>query len=306
MGSRPPQGRPSRLYDRHRAQSQLADTEGTFLLRQHLPAIAIAHVFASLIIALLLGASGTAYSYPQSPATSSSQTSSAQSVAADKQAEIARYAAALKSSDEEERRSAVHRLNAMRDRATEPALRSALDDPSERVRAAAITALGLLEDSTLAPVIATYLTKDKHPFVRKMAAYALGHFESSEATAALIVGLRDKDMEVRGAAAVALSKRPDATAIAPLINSLSDKSPFVRAHAAVALGVNGRAAAQAVPDLVRVLTKDEDHEARRQAATALGRIGEPSALPALQEAEHSSDPYLSQAARDATAQIRKQ
>jgi HEAT repeat protein len=113
-------------------------------------------------------------------------------------------------------------------------------------------------------------------------------------------------MEVRGAAAVALSSWPDAAAIAPLITSLSDKSAFVRAHAAAALGVNGRAAAQAVPDLVRVLTKDEDHEARRQAATALGRIGEPSALTPLQDAAHSSDPYLSQAAREAIREISKQ
>jgi HEAT repeat protein len=264
-------------------------------LRHHLPAIANAHVFFLLVAALLLRVSGAGEALPQSPAPPSTPASPAQAVAADRQAEIARYAAALQSGDEEERRSAVHRLSAMHDAATIPALRTALNDESERVR-----------EPTLAPLVATYLTKDKRPFVRKAAAYALGHFATSEATAALVAGLRDKDMEVRGAAAVALSNRPDAAAIAPLIQSLSDKSAFVRAHAAAALGVNGRAAAQAVPDLVRVLTKDEDHEARRQAATALGRIGEPSALAALQDAERSSDPYLSQAAREATAQIRRQ
>jgi len=275
-------------------------------LRQHLAAIANAHVYFLLIFALLIGVSGPAYALPQSPATAPTPTSPAQAIAADRQAEIARYAAALQSNDEEERRSAVHMLGAMHDPATIPALRAALNDQAERVRAAALTALGHLAEPPLAPVVATYLTKDKRPFVRKAAAYALGHFATAEATAALVTGLRDKDMEVRGAAAVALSNRPDAAAIAPLIQSLSDKSAFVRAHAAAALGVNGRAAAQAVPDLVRVLTKDEDHEARRQAATALGHIGEPSALAALQDAERSSDPYLSQAAREATAQIRRQ
>jgi HEAT repeat protein len=59
-----------------------------------------------------------------------------------------------------------------------------------------------------------------------------------------------------------------------------------------------------VPNLVKILTTDEDHEARRQAAQALGHIGEPSALPALERAEHSSDPYLSQAAREAIARIK--
>src|SRR2546423_1912580 len=121
-------------------------------------------------------------------------------------------------------------------------------DPAERVRAAALAALGNLRDPSLVRLIATYLTKDKRPFVRKTAAYALGQISNSgEATAALIVGLRDKDMEVRGASAVALANTPDATAIAPLIHALKDTSPFVRAYAAAALGVNGPAAAQAVP-----------------------------------------------------------
>ncbi|MFL6214956.1 MAG: HEAT repeat domain-containing protein [Blastocatellia bacterium] len=274
-------------------------------MRQHLSAIANAYAFILLVAALLLGVSGSAYAFLQSPTPSSTPTST-QEIAADRRAEIARYAAALQSGDEEERRQAVLMLGAMRDAATIPTLRAALGDKAERVRAAAIAALGMLDDSSLTPVIAIYLTKDNRPFVRKTAAYALGHFATGDATAALIVGLRDKDMEVRGAAAVALSSRPDAAAIAPLIKSLSDKSPFVRAHAAAALGVNGRAAAQAVPDLVRVLAKDEDHESRRQAATALGRIGEPSSLTALQEAERSSDPYLSQAAREAISSIREQ
>ena len=223
-----------------------------------------------------------------------------------RRAEIAHYTSELQSADEEERREAVQMLGAMRDAATIPALRAALDDKSDRVRAAALAAMGMLAEPSLAPLVAASLTKDKRPFVRKAAAYALGHFKGGEATAALVAGLRDKDMEVRGAAAVALTDAPDAAAIAPLTQSLSDKSAFVRAHAAAALGANGRAAAQAVPNLVKMLATDEDHEARRQAAAALGRIGEPAALAALERAEHSSDPYLSQAARDAMKQIRSQ
>jgi len=238
----------------------------------------------------------------QSPSVSSTSTA-AQQLAEAKRAEIARYTSLLQSGDEEERRDAVHKLGAMHDPATIAALRAALDDKAERVRAAALLGLGHLQEPSLAPFIAIYLTKEKSPYVRKAAAYALGNIATSEATTALIIGLRDKDIEVRGAAAVSLSRMPDATAIEPLIAALRDKSAFVRAHAATALGVNGRAAAQAVPPLIKLLTTDEDHEARRQAATALGRIGEPSALPALDRAERSSDPYLSQAAREAISQI---
>jgi HEAT repeat protein len=45
-----------------------------------------------------------------------------------------------------------------------------------------------------------------------------------------------------------------------------------------------------------LLASDEDLEVRRQAATALGSIGERSALSALERAARDSDPYLVQAA----------
>ncbi|MEN3334937.1 MAG: hypothetical protein V7641_4302 [Blastocatellia bacterium] len=262
----------------------------------------IALAFVMFATARLVEAGGGALASTQSPAASIF--SATQQPAEAKRAEIARYTSSLQSGDEEERREAALMLGAMRDPATIATLRAALNDKSERVRAAALAGLGQLQEPSLAPLIATYLTKDKSPFVRKAAAYALGQTGGSAATTALIAGLRDKDIEVRGAATVSLSGTPDATAIAPLILALTDKSAFVRAHAAAALGVNGRAAAQAVPHLVKLLTTDEDHEARRQAATALGRIGEPSALPALERAEQSSDPYLSQAAREAITQIK--
>ena len=252
-----------------------------------------------IIVLLTATCSQQAGALACSQSSSTSNPQAAQQLAEARRVEIAGYTTSLQSADEEERRNAVLMLGAMRDPATIAALRAALKDSAERVRAAALAALGNLSDPTLAPVIATYLTKDKRTFVRKTAAYALGQVGGSEATAALIAGLRDKDMEVRGAAAVALSNTPDASAIEPLTRALTDKSPFVRAYAAAALGVNGRAAASAVPALVRALAKDDDHEARRQAATALGRIGEPSARPALERAAHSSDPYLSEVAREA-------
>ena len=273
------------------------------MLRHCSRSICIALVFVMFATARPAGVGDGAFASTQSSSTSSTASAASQ-LAEAKRAEIARYTSMLQSGDEEERREAALMLGAMRDPATIAALRAALDDKAERVRAAALVGLGSLQEPSLAPLIATYLTKDKSPFVRKTAAYALGQIAASEATTGLIAGLRDKDMEVRGAAAVALANTPDATAIAPLILALTDKSAFVRAHAAAALGVNGRAAAQAVPHLVKILTTDEDHEARRQAAEALGRIGEPSALPALERAEQSSDPYLSQAAREAIARIR--
>jgi HEAT repeat protein len=218
--------------------------------------------------------------------------------------EISRWANQLNSPDEEKRREAVVMLAALETPAAAPALTSALNDSSERVRAHAIAGLAVLGGQSSVALIAARLAQDKKPFVRKAAAYGLGRLRSTEATAALAAALKDKDIEVRGAAAFALGQYEDAAAVPALSRALADKQEFVRAQAARALGVNGRAAAQAVPSLVMLLTSDKDQEVKRQAATALGLIGERSALPALERAQHSPDPYLSRAALEAVGRIR--
>lgn len=219
------------------------------------------------------------------------------------EAEIAHWSARLKSSDPEERRNAVLILSHLDGDSATSALLSALTDKSPAVRALVLAGLGERLDKTVIPFVAGRLASDKDPFVRKAAAYALGRFTGSERTAALIAALKDKDQEVRGAAAVSLGDHADAAAAAPLAVALSDKSAFVRAQTARALGVNGSAASFAVPALIRLLGSDPDGEVKRQAATALGSIGDRSALPALERASRDSDSYLAQAARDSIRMI---
>jgi HEAT repeat protein len=221
------------------------------------------------------------------------------------QPEIERLTSQLKSSDEEERREATLMLAALETPAAIPALTSALNDASERVRALALTGLSRRNDSSLVPRIAARRAQDKKPFVRKAAAFGLGKLHSNEGTLALVAALKDKDIEVRGAAAVALGEYADASAIAPLTVALADKSEFVRAQSARALGTNGRAAAATVPLLIKLLASDKDPNVKRHAATALGQIGERAALPALERAARDSDPYLSQAASEAIKMIQE-
>ena len=211
--------------------------------------------------------------------------------------DVSHWSSQLKSGDLEERREAVHGLSHIRTTAATSALIFALDDSSPIVRASAVGALGDRVDAGSAAAIALRLSSDKDPFVRKTAAYALGKATGAERTSALIAALKDKEPEVRAAAAVSLGEKPDAAAVEPLASALSDKSDFVRAQAARALGVNGRAAARAVASLVKLLTSDPDGEVKRQAAVALGSIGDRSALSALERAARDSDPYLAQAAR---------
>lgn len=210
--------------------------------------------------------------------------------------EVSLWSAKLKSSNPEERREAAMRLSQLEGDNAASALLTALSDDSPIVRAVAAAGLGERADNSLVPALAARLTSDKNVFVRKTIAYALASFTSTERTLALTGALKDKDPEVRGAAAVSLGDHPDPAAIPALRAALSDKNPFARAAAARALGVNGRGATQAVSTLMTLLASDEDLEVRRQAATALGSIGERSALSVLERAARDSDPYLAQAA----------
>lgn len=215
--------------------------------------------------------------------------------------ELARLAARLSSDDEEERFDAAVSLSILRSKEAAAALRAALDDVSERVRAAAINGLAGMGDTQSASLIAAKLLEDKSLHVRKQAAYALGELQSSESRSSLIVALRDKNAEMRGAAAFALGQYRDESAIEPLIVALKDKSDFVRAQSARALGRH--AASRAVAALIEMLLSDRDNEVKRQTALALGLIGEASALPALRQASQSLDPLLSEAADQAIKMI---
>ena len=219
--------------------------------------------------------------------------------------EVAHWSAQLKSGDPEQRREAAMKLSRIEGSAATSALVSALTDASPLVRGAVVASLGERADPSAAAALAARLTSDKDAFVRKTAAYALGRFTGTERTSALLATLHDKDPEVRGAASVSLGDHAESAAIVPLAAALSDKSPFVRAQTARALGVNGSAARQAVPTLIGLLTSDHDGEVKRQAATALGSIGDRSALQALDRATRDNDPYLAQAARDSIKMLER-
>jgi HEAT repeat protein len=224
----------------------------------------------------------------------------------EKDSEIARLADQLRTADPEGRREAAMGLSHFREKAVTSILVGALSDSSPTVRAAVVTALGHIGDSSVVTSLTPLLAADKEVFVRKAVAYALGRLSGSTSTTALLAGLKDKDPEVRGASAVSLGEHGDPATTVPLTSALSDKNPFVRARAAAALGSIGAAAASAVPTLIALLKSDEDAEVKRQIATALGSIGDRSALPALHTAAANGDPYLSSAARDSIKKLKRE
>lgn len=223
----------------------------------------------------------------------------------------------LSSSDPEERRDAVMRLGTMRREAASRAALPALKDPEPILRATAAKAiLSIGDDESVTALIP--LLSDKDEFVRREASYALGLTRSRNATGALSERLlNDKEDGVRGAAAVALGQIGDEAAIVALVGTLApelsapakskrkrEQNVFVLRAAATALGQIGSRAGTAA--LVSALSNEKfPDDVRREAARALGLIGDPAAEPALRVAATSPDPYLSEIAHKAIHRLRR-
>lgn len=233
------------------------------------------------------------------------------------QLEIEKQRVRLGSTDIEDRREALAHLRAMAHPAASRAALSALSDPVPIVRATATAAvLYLPAEESAASLIP--LLSDKEEFVRQQAAYALGQTRSPVVVTALIALLADKMDSVRGAAAVALGEIGDASAVTSLSAVLSgqpavssakkktkskrESNPFVLRASAHSLGqIRSRAS---VPVLIVVLQDEKAaSDVRREAAFALGAIGDAAALPALRDATTASDPYLSAGAHEAIRKI---
>lgn len=115
--------------------------------------------------------------------------------------------------------------------AVEPLIR-ALQDEDRVIREGAAWSLGEIGDErAVTPLIQAL--KDKHKDVRREAALALRHI-GEEATEGLIQALKDEDVEVREAAVAALENKKNERAIEGLIQALKDED--VRREAAEALG----------------------------------------------------------------------
>ncbi|MFN2530512.1 MAG: HEAT repeat domain-containing protein [Pyrinomonadaceae bacterium] len=233
------------------------------------------------------------------------------------QVEIEKQRQRLSSADEEERRDAVMKLMAMHLPAAAQASGLALTDASPKVRAvAAKAALGLGTEESVSALIP--LANDKDEFVRREVMYALGFTHSRNATQPLVQHLmNDKEPGVRGAAAVALGELVDAAAVVPLANTLApnlsapakgekrpkrETNPFVLRAVAIALGrIRSRAG---TPALIATVTNDKlDSDIRREAARALGTIGDQTATAALQTVVTASDPYLSRIAQESLRKL---
>lgn len=171
-------------------------------------------------------------------------------------------------------------IKKLEDRRDVKGLIKALSYPQNAaVRQLAARALGESND-TLAEEALIAALKDPDPHVREIAVKSLGKHGHRRNVEPLIAALKDSHASVRRAASQALGKIGDSRAVDSLIAALQDSDGYTCQNAVEALGKI--TAASAVEPLIAVFqnTKRETY-LRREAAKALGLIGDPRALEVL-------------------------
>jgi len=204
------------------------------------------------------------------------------------------------------RRDAAIALGQIKDvRAVEP-LMAALKDEDAIVRMNAATALGEIDIFCLLPIgchpedhVIVLIRKLNHEdlIIRLSAIKALGEIRDAIAVDPLVATLGDKDCGCTAANALARIGKPS---VESLCAALKDDSAIARRNAATALGKIKDASA--VEPLIATL-KDEDLIVRRNAATALGQIQDARAVESLISALKDKNPIVRRNVATALGQI---
>ena len=248
----------------------------------------------------------------------------------------------IASPNSELKRNALFQIKNLHNEAASRLAIPALTDRDLLVRATAANAVIFLPKPEAASVLKPLLN-DKMEFVRDEAAFALGEVGDVSAAAALIRILeKDSSRVVKSATATALGKIGDVSALGPLSNVFrtkpSEDNEFLRRCAAHAIGLvaeaikrqqrttttpenflpdkykkgfsqtagNGQMSAFQTANLtlIKVLQNGKEAEdTRREAAFALGAIGDPSSTVVLRSNLNSPDNYLAEICKEALLKL---
>ena len=229
-------------------------------------------------------------------------------------------AEAVRAGTTEVKRTALLEIRNLRSAEASRLAVPALNDSSEIVRATAPFSIIFLPKDEAAQLLVPLL-QDKSELVRREAAYALGKVGNPATVDPLIQVLqKDKINDVRAAAAIALGEIGDISAVNVLGRLLQknrkDEEEFLRRSAARSIGQiaqrnrigetkNLDAFRPAVGLLIQTLqTPRESPDVKREAAFALGEIGDASAIPVLEANSSSEDYYLAEISKKALRKIK--
>ena len=256
-------------------------------------------------------------------------------------AEIAsRLTSQITSGNSEQKRSALFEIRNYQTPEASRIAVPALRDSDELVRSTAASSVVFLPKPEAAQALLPLLG-DKAEFVRREAAHALGEVGDSSATTQLVSLLRrEKVIEVRSAVAIALGKIGDVSAIdglaAVLRERVREDDEFVRRSAARSIGqiaqkqatgdtnvltpqnflpekfkeLDSNNPSSKQPAIVSLLSgvlqsDKESDDTRREAAYALGAIGDISAKSVLQKFSGSQDTYMAEICKEALLKIER-
>ena len=171
------------------------------------------------------------------------------------------------------------------DRAAVPGLIDACASDDAATRRKAVLELGRVGSLKAVPALIKML-KDSDEKIRINAILGLGWMQSREAVPALVELAKGNGLQMRRRAVQALGQIGDARATKPLLGLIADKDYFTSENAILALG--WLKARDAVPELLKMATTFDRQDAGQRglmisAIRALGHIGDPSVLPALEE-----------------------
>lgn len=174
--------------------------------------------------------------------------------------------------------------------------------PDEK-RAYAAEALGEFLAAPGIPALATALTKDPSAMVRKAAAHGLWRINSQGPNGELATAIGDSDESVRLEALYAATRVNVFTGIDAVVQRISDSSPKVRKRAAEALGT--LRAKDAVVGLIALTAPntEADPAVRAAAVASLGRIADPAAKDAVNNAMSDPDQFVRDAAAIASRRL---
>ena len=214
---------------------------------------------------------------------------------------VERVIEALSDSNTNVRSAAVRALGDSSSEGAVPHLLALLRDESGDLRAQAGVSLARLGPIALPGLISAL--RDGKPYVRQLAASALGDIGSREAVAPLIDLVSSDQSGARPEAIEALGKIGDPAAIAPILSVLRTASVAARKKAIVALA---RFRDPRVIDALTAALMDQNEDVRRSAAAGLGDVGDERVVARLERlADNDSSSDVRAAAVQAIERIRQ-
>ena len=208
------------------------------------------------------------------------------------------------------RSEAVKALASTRNDATRAGLLEAVTDKDSRIRREAIKGLAGFKDPKLADVFVKIINTDPSYFAISEAARALGQTGAAQAYDVLAEAMKLESWQgtIRAGVLGGLAALKDPRALeAGLKYASPGNPPGLRNAAFQVLAETGKGNNRALEALLSAL-KEKSNQTRFNALQALGKLGDPRAIPALEKLAKSSDipPFAKQVIAGAINQIRNQ